>query len=128
MLASTMQFSSYERNPPPNPTPTPTPTRSKGAHKDTKAVRRDDSPRETPRPPAPHNPHGCTEPAPVPSGPNSVPSRPPPHQRVPPPTTPKGQRESTSTSRTETGQLIDVPPMSNHPGTLVRAVALDPTP
>jgi hypothetical protein len=28
MLASTMQFSSYERNPPPKPAPTPTPTRT----------------------------------------------------------------------------------------------------
>src|SRR4051812_14115385 len=113
MLASTMQFSSYERNPPPNPTPTPHPP---GHHPDST---RSGSPRQRPREQR-HPPQG---PAPVPSGPNSVPSHPPTSERIPPRPKPGVLPTSRSSS-----QLVDVPPMSNHPGTRVRAVALDPTP
>jgi hypothetical protein len=61
-----MQFSSYERNPPPNPAPTPHPTHATTTREQgTEAVHRGNDPESTT--------HQPQRPAPVPSGPNSVP-------------------------------------------------------
>src|SRR5690242_14908159 len=72
MLASTMQFSSYERDPPPPPAPTP---------HDRRAVRPRRRPDQIQHEQRQHAPRKT----PVPSGPNSVPSRPHPAPRVPSP-------------------------------------------
>ena len=104
MLASTVQFSSYGRIPAPCSAPT---RRDSGGSAvgagPTPEVRR---PRE----------EGS---APVPSGPNSVPGRLLRRVRSDP-----ANRMYWQTSRTD-GQLVDVPPLSNHPEANARVVALD---
>src|SRR3954447_7069468 len=107
MLASTMQFSSYERNPPPETGAYPS---TPGHHPDDT---RSGSPRQRPtraRDPPTHRP------APVPSGPNSVPSH-PTHQRKD--STPAETRSTTHqrieqpTSRRSTHEQ---PPRNTRPG------------
>src|SRR4051794_7540983 len=84
MLASTMQFSSNERDPPPHPAPTPG---RHTHHNPTQESRTGAAPRGRfdrrsgpTRPPTPNGagdrPETTDTTAPVPSGPNSVPSRP----------------------------------------------------
>ena len=120
MLASTMQFSSYGRKPPGHRR-LPNPSHQQHHPADNTEAQRFDRP---------GSPRG-TRPTPVPSGPNSVPRPTPPRPGVPP-HHPHPHRStdtrSTNTSHDSTGQPVDVPPMSNHPGTPVQAVALDPPP
>jgi hypothetical protein len=97
MLASTVQFSSYGRN-----RLTPTAWPQPGLVRMTR-----DDPTRT------GDHAGRRGATPVPSGPNSVPKPPRTHQPFP---TPKSRTRSPRRH----GQLIDVPPMSNQPGTLAR--------
>src|SRR3954447_1661112 len=113
MLASTMQFSSYERNPPPNPAPTPT-------HPDTirtarEAVHRGSGPES--------NDTHHKDRRPFPQDPTACQATHPPAKGFHP-----GRNQEYYPPAGSSSQLVDVPPMSKHPGTLVRAVALDPTP
>src|SRR5690242_7082695 len=116
MLASTMQFSSYHRNPPPEPGAYPPPhpdTNASGQHEKrfTAAATRRARP--------PTHQGGARS---LRTQQRAKPLHPPAQA-----STPGKPREYYPTSRSS-GQLVDVPPMSNHLGTRVRAVALDPTP
>src|SRR4051794_19689494 len=114
MLASTMQFSSYERNPPPETGAYPS---TPGTIRTTReAVHRGSGPRE-------HETHRPNGRRPFPQDPTACQATPPTSERIPPRPKPGVLPTSRSSS-----QLVDVPPMSNHPGTRVRAVALNPTP
>jgi hypothetical protein len=125
MLASTMQFSSYERNPPPKPGayPAPAPT---GDPKDTRRTTRTRqfTAAAAQRATTPTTRIGAR------SLRTQQRARPaPPHPRFPTPDPDQRPRPgSTHAPRSSTSQLADVPPMSNHPGTRVRAVALNPNP
>src|SRR6185437_673074 len=115
MLASTMQFSSYHRNPPPNPAPTPHPTRTP-THVRRHEKRFTAAATRRARPPTPT------------AGARSLRTQ----QRAKPPHPPApgfhpGRNQEYYPTSRSSGQLVDVPPMSNHLGTRVRAVALDPT-
>src|SRR3954471_24279009 len=109
MLASTMQFSSYGREPLPitgayPPTPPGTTRRRERTVRPKKRARRRNEQRPFPQDPTARQ-AGPTHP------PRSTPTR----------------RRGVLAAHARTSQLADVPPLSNHPGTLVRAVALDPT-
>ena len=71
MLASTMQFSSYGREPPPHPAPTHHPPPRRQRHRGGP-----DHGGRFARGSGPQKKQHTTHPAAVPSGPNSVPSRP----------------------------------------------------
>jgi hypothetical protein len=126
MLASTVQFSSYER-PPPTTGAYPPPPHHTMVHSTTTQEAAGGSPQDGAK---------GTQPKPDPSGPNSVPNANPPHPARSHPTPPPQEREphrDNETSCTRTGrngrrQLTDVPPSSTLPGTLARGRALDATP
>src|SRR5215218_1838559 len=124
MLASTVQFSSYER-PPPTTRRLPTTPPHTTAHKH-HSTEHGDGRRFTAG-----RCRGDQTQRPDPSGPNSVPSTHPHPPARPHPAPPTHQRGGRSTSCTRTGrsgrrQLTDVPPSSTLPGTRARGRALAP--
>src|SRR5215213_10462605 len=116
MLASTVQFSSYERPPPTTRRLPTTPTPHHGAqapqHGNTGTAGgspRDGAEETRPNGPIPQDPTACQAPTPT-------------HRPVPTRHPPTHQRGGRSTSCTRTGrsgrrQLTDVPPSSTLPGT-----------
>ena len=108
MLASTVQFSNYERETSPTPSAYPHPP-----PRTMRTVRPEDQP--------------APETTPAPEGAGSLRTQ----QRARTRTThqqprstphpPEGRHSSTSSTRDDTSHIIDVPPMSNHPGTNARA-------
>src|SRR3954454_20408521 len=131
MLASTMQFSSYGREPPPHPAPTHDTRHPKAPSDHGGRFDRGDGPQKKH---AHHTRSARSLRTQQRARPAPHPARSIPHPKASPPegeptrrrAHPKANQRSTDTSVRATGQLVDVPPLSNHPGTLVRAVALDP--
>src|SRR4051812_42864823 len=112
MLASTMQFSSYERNPPPNPAPTPTHPTPTHTHRHPRHPQTSTDPSDEHE--AVHRGSGPQEHEPSQAGARSLRTqqraKPTHHTRnaFQPLTRRPG---STHTRRGSTGQLVDVPPM-----------------
>jgi hypothetical protein len=118
MLASTMQFSRNQGNPPAHPTPTtaPTPT-PRGAGTNNRAVCGTNGPQET-RDPHTHKPHMPTRDTrdsrawgrPAPPGPNNVPDSHPHHHHLPTPgtRTKPGTTGVLAVTRRNSCQLTDV--------------------
>src|SRR3954465_803098 len=131
MLASTVQFSSYERPPPHTPTPDPTTP--------TPGEQMSGTPRDGPheKPDPAHPTTGNTHQQRRSAGPRSLRTQqrarppPPPNRPVPTPATPPKRDMDPSCTRTDRETVrhrTDVPPSSTPSGTHARSRALHPTP
>src|ERR1700712_419591 len=98
MLASTVQFSSYDQSlhDPHRQPRTPLPTKRTGRYDEHEALRR-------------RNTHPRSQERPVPSGPNSVPTTGP----TPPPRSPPTEAGRTSSDNMSPAELVSVPPSSS---------------